>query len=236
MAEPRLKAGLWVKAALRMADRDGRSGVVLRKGDADSGGVLVVLRGREGLVVLSQVRTLDGALAWMRGTGAAAVDQAAVDAYVERQMRLIRMCGFLSSMRRTSCRRSRRSWYDGVDEECSDQRRSEFQWANCRSAGGPGDRASVGGESDHRLSLDIRYGRQTCLRGRGRSVRASQRAAGARWRAFLADPGRDRRGLQHCSTVWSQLRAQCADERFRSARARDAVTGRPRGRRAREAA
>ena len=87
MAEPRLKAGLWVKAALRMADRDGRAGVVLRKGDADSGGVLVVLRGREGLVVLSQVRASDGALAWMRGTGAAAVDQAAVDAYVERQMR-----------------------------------------------------------------------------------------------------------------------------------------------------
>ena len=85
MAEPRLKAGLWVKMALRMADRDGRSGVVLRKGDADSGGVLVVLRGREGLVVLSQVRTADGALAWMRGTGAAPVDQAAADAYVARQ-------------------------------------------------------------------------------------------------------------------------------------------------------
>ena len=27
MAEPRLKAGIWVKAALRMADRDGRSGL-----------------------------------------------------------------------------------------------------------------------------------------------------------------------------------------------------------------
>ena len=67
MAEPRLKAGLWVKMALRMADRDGRAGVVLRKGDADSGGVLVVLRGRDGLVVLSQVRAADGALAWMRG-------------------------------------------------------------------------------------------------------------------------------------------------------------------------
>ena len=69
MAEPRLKAGLWVKMALRMADREGRAGVVLRKGDADSGGILVVLRGREGLAVLSQVRTADGALAWMRGTG-----------------------------------------------------------------------------------------------------------------------------------------------------------------------
>jgi hypothetical protein len=87
MAEPRLKAGLWVKMALRMADRAGTAGVVLRKGDEDSGGVLVVLRGREGLTVLSQVRTADGALAWMRGTGADAVDQEAADAYVARQLR-----------------------------------------------------------------------------------------------------------------------------------------------------
>jgi hypothetical protein len=87
MAEPRLKAGLWVKMALRMADREGRAGVVLRKGDADAGGILVVLRGHEGLVVLSQVRAADGALAWMRGTGAAPVDQAAADAYVARQVR-----------------------------------------------------------------------------------------------------------------------------------------------------
>ena len=70
-----------------MADRDGRPGAVLRKGDADAGGVLAVLRGREGLVVLSQVRSAEGALAWMRATGAAPVDQAAVDAYVARQVR-----------------------------------------------------------------------------------------------------------------------------------------------------
>jgi hypothetical protein len=87
MAEPRLKAGLWVKMALRMADRSGRPAAVLRKGDADSGGVLVVLRGREGLIVLSQMRAADGAPAWMRATGAAPVDQAAADAYVERQVR-----------------------------------------------------------------------------------------------------------------------------------------------------
>jgi hypothetical protein len=87
MVEPRLKAGLWVKMALRLADRDGRPGVVLRKGDPDSGGVLVVLRGREGLCVLSQVRAADGALAWMRGTGVAPVDQAAADVYVARQVR-----------------------------------------------------------------------------------------------------------------------------------------------------
>ena len=73
--------------ALRMADLSGLPGAVLRKGDADSGGVLVVLRGREGLVVLSQVRGADSALAWMRGTGPAPVDQEAVDAYVARQVR-----------------------------------------------------------------------------------------------------------------------------------------------------
>lgn len=87
MAEPRVKAGLWVKMALRLGDADGRPGAVLRKGDADSGGVLVVLRGREGLSVLSQIRAADGALAWMRATGAGPVDQAAADAYIGRQLK-----------------------------------------------------------------------------------------------------------------------------------------------------
>ena len=87
MAEPRVKAGLWVQMALRLGDRDGRPGVVLRKGDADSGGALVVLRGREGLVVLSQMRAAYGTLAWMRATGSTPVAQEAVDAYIARQVR-----------------------------------------------------------------------------------------------------------------------------------------------------
>jgi len=85
--EPRIKAGLWVKMALRLADADGRPGAVLRRGDPDSGGVLTVLRGREGLLVLSQMRTADGALAWMRATGPEPVDQGAADAYVARQVK-----------------------------------------------------------------------------------------------------------------------------------------------------
>jgi hypothetical protein len=87
MAEPRVKAGLWVKMALRMGDLDGRPGAVLRKGDVDSGGVLVVLRGRDGLSVLSQMRAANGNSAWMRATGAVPVDQAAADAYVARQVK-----------------------------------------------------------------------------------------------------------------------------------------------------
>lgn len=85
--EARVKAGIWVSMALRLADLAGRSGVVLRRGDADSGGVLCVLRGREGLVVLSQVRDAEGRPAWLRGSGAEPLDQTAADAYVERQVR-----------------------------------------------------------------------------------------------------------------------------------------------------
>lgn len=88
MSEPRVKVKLWVSMALRMADLAGRSGAVLRRGDADAGGVLAVLRGRPGLVVLSQVRAGDGAAAWMRATGPAPVSQAEADAYVERQVRV----------------------------------------------------------------------------------------------------------------------------------------------------
>lgn len=88
MAEARVKAGYWVQMALRMGNATGRYGAVLRRGDPDAGGILVVLRGREGLVVLGQVRTGGGEPAWMRSTGPAPVDQAAVDAYVARQVRI----------------------------------------------------------------------------------------------------------------------------------------------------
>ena len=47
MEEPRLKAGIWVSMALRMGNAGGRYGAVLRRGDPDAGGVIVVLRGRE---------------------------------------------------------------------------------------------------------------------------------------------------------------------------------------------
>ncbi len=85
--EARVKAGIWVSMALRLANISGRSGAVLRKGDPDSGGILCVLRGREGLVVLTQVRDAEGRLAWMRGSGTAPVDEQTADAYVERQVR-----------------------------------------------------------------------------------------------------------------------------------------------------
>ncbi|MGH7155262.1 MAG: DUF1491 family protein [Acetobacteraceae bacterium] len=88
MSGPRVKAGLWVKMALRMGDSGGQPGAVLRKGDPDAGGILVVLHGRNGMAVLSQIRAADGSAAWMRATGADAVNQEAVDAYIARQVRI----------------------------------------------------------------------------------------------------------------------------------------------------
>lgn len=86
MSEPRVKAKLWVQMALRLGSSAGRHGVVVRNGDPDAGGILVLLRGRAGTVVLSQMRAGTGEAAWLRGTGADPVSEAAADAYVARQV------------------------------------------------------------------------------------------------------------------------------------------------------
>jgi hypothetical protein len=87
MSEPRIKAGIWVSMALRMGNADGRYGAVIRRGDPDAGGVLVVLRNDKDVCVLSQVRSGDGQLAWMLATGPGAVEDAAADAYIARQVK-----------------------------------------------------------------------------------------------------------------------------------------------------
>jgi hypothetical protein len=84
--EPKVKAGIWVSMAIRLSDMAGRPAAVLRKGDPDSGGILCLLRGREGFVVLSQARDAEGRAAWVRGTGAAPVEEALAQAYVDRQV------------------------------------------------------------------------------------------------------------------------------------------------------
>jgi hypothetical protein len=87
MSQPRVKAGVWVSMALRVGNADGRYGSVIRKGDPDAGGVLVVLRRGTQVSVLSQMRSADGELAWMRATGADPVDDATADAYIARQVK-----------------------------------------------------------------------------------------------------------------------------------------------------
>jgi hypothetical protein len=88
MVEPRLKAGIRAKAILRQTTLAGGMGMMLRRGDEDSGGILLVVRDRAGgLCAFAEARATDGELAWMRTTGADPIDQAALDSYLERQLR-----------------------------------------------------------------------------------------------------------------------------------------------------
>ena len=87
MVEPRLKSKITVGAWLRKGDAANKPGMVLKRGDPDAGAILLVLRGRDGIMVLSQTRTPEGAAAWIRLGGLLPLDQAAADALVERQLR-----------------------------------------------------------------------------------------------------------------------------------------------------
>jgi len=86
MGEARIKAGIWVSAALRLGDQAGKPGVIVRKGDADAGSIILILHGRAGSMVLTQARGAEGELVWLRGTGPEPVKEEAAENYVERQI------------------------------------------------------------------------------------------------------------------------------------------------------
>jgi len=87
MVEPRLKSSISVSAMLRMGDAAGKPGMVLKRGDADAGAILLLLRGRDGLALFSQTRAQDGSEAWLRLSGPTPIDQASADALLARQLR-----------------------------------------------------------------------------------------------------------------------------------------------------
>ncbi|OAN46611.1 hypothetical protein A6A04_05725 [Paramagnetospirillum marisnigri] len=86
MSEPRLKARLWVHAAIRQCGVLAIPAFVVAKGDEDAGAVLVKLnRGAAGCEVFTQVRDGTGQAAWLPATGADPVPEAKADAYIARQ-------------------------------------------------------------------------------------------------------------------------------------------------------
>ena len=87
MSEARLKAKLWVQAAVRTCMVQDMIATIARKGDDDAGAILIKqnLRGA-GFRVLTQVRTAEGTAAWLRATGSTPVEEAVADAYIARQI------------------------------------------------------------------------------------------------------------------------------------------------------
>jgi len=87
MSDPRLKSRISVMAAIRLSQSRGLFATVARKGDEDAGAILVKqnLLGK-GFRVLTQIRSVEGKLGWMTGTGDDPVEEAAADAYIARQI------------------------------------------------------------------------------------------------------------------------------------------------------
>ncbi|GAN68028.1 DUF1491 family protein [Acetobacter orleanensis] len=88
MTTPRLRSDIVARALLRQCGQDGRSAMLLKRGDADAGGILVVLLGREDkAVVLSQTRTAAGDAAWLKSSGDTPLSAEKTQTYLDRQLR-----------------------------------------------------------------------------------------------------------------------------------------------------
>jgi GMP synthase (glutamine-hydrolysing) len=87
MSADRLKSSIWVQACVFRADREGIAATVLRRGDADSGSILVRLDRRDlGCAVLAETRDTNGDRAWFRGTGPEPVTTETADLYIARHV------------------------------------------------------------------------------------------------------------------------------------------------------
>jgi hypothetical protein len=85
MSAPKLKAKLFVHAAIRRCAIEAMPVVVARKGDEDAGTILVrVYRGRDAYDIYSQARDAAGQLGWLKANGGVPVTEDRAEAYVAR--------------------------------------------------------------------------------------------------------------------------------------------------------
>ena len=85
--QPRLKSEIWAMALIRRCAAVDVPAVLVRRGDASAGVVLVkVNRLGAGCTVYSPTTQGDGSRAWLAATGADPVEETEADAYIERQV------------------------------------------------------------------------------------------------------------------------------------------------------
>jgi hypothetical protein len=87
MTEARLPTDLWVSAGLRRASDENVPIAVVRRGERQSGTVILKLNQLDrGCRILTQTRDLDGRLTWFPAFDGATIPEAEADAYVERNV------------------------------------------------------------------------------------------------------------------------------------------------------
>jgi hypothetical protein len=85
VTEPRVKTAIWTAALIRRAEVNGASAFVTKKGDPESGAVLVKVSLLNGTArVWSAAYGDEGQRRWVRATGAAVVPDADAEAYIAR--------------------------------------------------------------------------------------------------------------------------------------------------------
>lgn len=83
----RLATSVWVSALLRRHGQQGGLGAVLRRGEAESGAVALLLRTREGLVPLVAAQDGTGRTAWRRVRGSETLSDSDANAWLDRALR-----------------------------------------------------------------------------------------------------------------------------------------------------
>jgi GMP synthase (glutamine-hydrolysing) len=89
MSQPRVKSQIRVQAWLRRCATAGLMAAVARKGEEESGAIIIkVNRFAAGCDVFVEVAGDGGEPVWMRALGDASVREADADAYIARQVRI----------------------------------------------------------------------------------------------------------------------------------------------------
>jgi len=85
LSDDRLPTELWVSAHLRRCSAAGTPAVLVRRGEAGRGSVILKLNQlADGCRILTQARDLAGRLGWLAALGGQLVPEAEADAYIAR--------------------------------------------------------------------------------------------------------------------------------------------------------